>query len=331
MRSALVPPITPKSLGQDLCKAVAPWGQLNRWVSLGRFGSLGLVCLGSTAIAWQLNALGGFVFWTGVAAIAYGFWLVCIHDAVHQTLTGWRRVDLWLARSLAWPIAWPAGVYSELHGLHHRWNGRDLRDPERIQWSRAEYQAASPLRRWYVRHQWAWDILVAGALGLIWDIFRQGWTRRGNRPQVLPQMRLDVLGILLTHSSLLLWVSQTGAWAHYGLFWLIVTWIVGIMMQTRAHLEHYGRWQPQASPLLTQLYSARNVNGRCWVNWLMGGLPYHAVHHAFPHIPFEQLPQAYVAIQTVLQQHQQIPLTLEAGYWQTTIQEIQHYSLIETQ
>jgi hypothetical protein len=46
----------------------------------------------------------------------------------------------------------------------------------------------------------------------------------------------------------------------------------------------------------------------------MGGLSYHAVHHAFPGIPFNRLPEAFKRIQGVLQQ-QGLPLMqLEEGY-----------------
>ncbi|NEO83354.1 MAG: fatty acid desaturase [Spirulina sp. SIO3F2] len=324
-------PVLAPSLLPELRQAAAPFVQLNRWISLSRFLVLGWVCLGSTAIAWHCAAIGTFLVWTAVGAIAYGFWLVCTHDAVHQTLTGWRSVDLWLARLISWPIWWPVGVYSELHWLHHRWNGTDLHDPERTQWTTAEYAAATSIGRWYVRHQWVWNILVAGSFGLIWNAFRTGWRCRSDRPQVLSQMTLDVWGMLVLHSGLFYLVYLHGAWLRYALFWLIVEWVVGVMMQTRAHLEHYGCWRSQDSGLLTQLYATRNVNGTAWVNWLMGGLPYHAIHHAFPNIPFDQLPQAYQAIQAVLKQHHQPPLEMTSGYWPTTVVLSRTYTLIDSE
>ncbi|WP_366146297.1 fatty acid desaturase [Crocosphaera sp.] len=65
------------------------------------------------------------------------------------------------------------------------------------------------------------------------------------------------------------------------------------------------------------LFAVKNIGN--WVNWLMGGLPYHSIHHAFPAIPFDKLPEAYQAVQIVLKKHNQIPLEMETGYWQSSI------------
>jgi fatty acid desaturase len=60
----------------------------------------------------------------------------------------------------------------------------------------------------------------------------------------------------------------------------------------------------------------------------MGGLNYHAVHHAFPGIPFNQLSQAFPRIQDVLQQ-QSLPLMqLDEGYLKSTYGLSHHPSLI---
>lgn len=51
----------------------------------------------------------------------------------------------------------------------------------------------------------------------------------------------------------------------------------------------------------------------------MGGLNYHAVHHAFPDIPFNKLPAAFNRIQAVLKRHD-LPLMLQGkGYVHETI------------
>jgi fatty acid desaturase len=64
------------------------------------------------------------------------------------------------------------------------------------------------------------------------------------------------------------------------------------------------------------------------VGWLMGGLNYHAVHHAFPDIPFNRLPVAFDRLQAVLQRHD-LPLMLQGkGYMQETIELDRHPSTI---
>jgi fatty acid desaturase len=42
------------------------------------------------------------------------------------------------------------------------------------------------------------------------------------------------------------------------------------------------------------------VGAAPWLNLLMGGLPHHAAHHAFPTIPFHKLPLATQRIEAVL-------------------------------
>lgn len=60
----------------------------------------------------------------------------------------------------------------------------------------------------------------------------------------------------------------------------------------------------------------------------MGGLLYHAAHHAFPGIPFNQLPEAFQRIRGVLQQ-QGLPLMqLDEGYLKSTYWLSCHPSLI---
>ncbi len=49
----------------------------------------------------------------------------------------------------------------------------------------------------------------------------------------------------------------------------------------------------------------------------MGGLPYHSVHHAFPNIPFNQLPEAFDKIQLVLKKHHYPEIKKDNGYLRT--------------
>lgn len=70
---------------------------------------------------------------------------------------------------------------------------------------------------------------------------------------------------------------------------------------------------------LTQLYASRNLRTSELVGWSMGGLNYHAVHHAFPAIPFNQLPIAWDRIQMILEQHDRPPLVAGSGYSRETI------------
>lgn len=309
-------------------KVTADLHQVNPWAGLLRFSVLGLMFLSLVALAWSTS--NELLFWsaTTLAGLFYAFWLICTHDAVHQTLTGWTWFDTVMPRLMSWPMLWPYGLYAELHRLHHGWNGIDLRDPERVQWTEQEYQQASPLLRWYVRHQWGCDIFLLGGSGLIIKTFVNALRFQKLVPRLRFQLLLDVTGMLLVHGVLLTLAIAQGEVLRYLLFWLILERVIGVVVQTRDHLEHYALWGKKASHQLTQFYACRNLKTSSLVGWLMGGLNYHAVHHAFPGIPFNQLPEAFQRIQGVLQQ-QGLPLMqLDEGYIKSTYWLSCHPSLI---
>ena len=246
-----------------------------------------------------------------------------------------------MPRLIAWPLMLPAGTYSQLHQLHHRWNGTDLRDPERVQWTESDYQTASCWQRWYVRHQWVIDIFIFGSLGIIFNTLVNGFKLQKSSPQLLRQMIVDGVGIAIVQGAILsiLYFQAVSLW-QYLLFLVIIERGVGIILQTRDHLEHYGLWrgnllhgegQQSVNYQLTQLYACRNIKTYSWVNWLMGGLPYHSIHHAFPYIPNEQLPDAFERIQAVLQKNQLPPMVFESGYMASSFRVGTHPGLIKTE
>ena len=184
----------PVDLGTDLRESIADLQEVNPAVGLLRCLGLGIAVLGSIGLAWSAGGEVGFWSWTAIAGLCYAFWIICTHDAVHHTLLGWGWLDELLARAIAWPMLLPIGSYSELHKLHHGWNGINLRDPERVQWTVGEYERAHPLVRWYVRHQWGCDIWVLGGLGLIVKSFANGVRYQSLLPRLRWQLMVDAGG-----------------------------------------------------------------------------------------------------------------------------------------
>ncbi|GAB1540855.1 hypothetical protein NUACC21_35240 [Scytonema sp. NUACC21] len=305
-------------VSQQLKQVTTDLHHVNPWAGLLRFSILGFVFLSLVALAWSVPSLPLFVSLTTLAGVFYAFWLVSTHDMTHKTLTGWTWFDSLMPRLISWPMLWPHSLYAEMHRLHHAWNGIDFRDPERVQWTWQEYQQVHPLLQWYVRYQWVSDIFVLGGIGLIIKTFIQALRFRKLVSGIWQQMLLDLTGMLVVHAVLLIAVISQGELLRYLLFWLILERVIGIIVQTRDHLEHYALWGRFTNHQLTQLYSCRNLKTSFPVGWLMGGLNYHAVHHAFPDIPFNQLPAAFLRIQEVLQQHGLPLMELEAGYINST-------------
>jgi fatty acid desaturase len=319
---------TSDTLTQELQTTITDLRLVEPRIGLFRFVTIGVVVFSLMALAWSVSNLFDFVVITAIAGIFYAFWIICSHDSVHQTLTGWVWFETIMPRLITWPMLWPHGTYVLLHRLHHGWNGIDLRDPERVQWTTEEYQRANPLLRWYVRYQGLLDIFILGGIGLIIKTFMHGWKLRNVLPQLQTQIWLDLTGILTIQGSLLLFFNQQGEIDRYILFWLILERTIGAIGQARDRLEHYGRWGQTGGYQLTQLYACRNLDTYPWIGWLMGGLNYHAVHHAFPDIPFNKLPEAFDRIQAVLRRHD-LPLMLQGkGYVHETIKLGQHPSTI---
>jgi fatty acid desaturase len=242
-----------------------------------------------------------------LAGVAYALLLIATHEMVHGTFLGWRSLEQGLACLLSWPMAWPYATYARLHRLHHRWNGADPRDPERTQ--------PQP-------HPFASRCLLQGGVGLILETAAHGWRLRTVDPQLDGARRLDGAGVIVLHSLLLALAVQQGVLGRYLLFWLVLERVIGAIVQYRGLVEHHGLWQraesrPSEAPLpqrLRQLATSRDVRSGPWLNALMGGLPHHSTHHAFPALASARLPEATERIHGVLRrQGWPLPSRLE-GY-----------------
>lgn len=298
----------------ELQSSVTDLYKVNSALGLFRFCSLGIVCLSLIGLAWSSQNPWLFTGYTAIAGLVYAFWFVCVHDATHHTLTGWKWFDESMPLLISYPMMWTQGAYTHLHRLHHGWNGTNLQDPERVQWTLEEYQKASPWVQWYVRHQWGIDVFGWGGFGMIGKTIFKAWKLGAQMPAIRRSLLLDGLGILLVQAGLVAWSLSAHHLLRYVIFWLILERVIGAVIQTRDHIEHYGMWTKAPGHQLTQLYSCRNLAVHPIVSWLMGGLDYHAVHHAFPTIPFNQLPEAFRRIQLVLEQNQLPEMTVGSGY-----------------
>ncbi len=331
-------PISPPSrqrlreLDQLLVKAVAdlhgPATMVERLASAGRLLGLLLLLVAAMAAYWLLPAGFAGCLVLLLAGVAYALLLIATHEMVHGTLFGWRSLEYGLGCLLSWPMAWPFATYARLHLLHHRWNGVDKRDPERTQHLPADPLPASPLERWLQRHPFALRCLLLGGVGLIVDTARQGWRLRAVDPRLNRARRLDGAGVILLHSCLLALVISQGVLLRYALFWLVLERVIGAVVQYRGLVEHHGLWRQAegcaaADPLpqrLRQLATSRDVASGPWLNALMGGLPHHSTHHAFPALSTARLPAATLRLHAVLRS-QRWPLPPRLKTYATALRE----------
>jgi fatty acid desaturase len=269
------------------------------------------VLLSGAWLYWRLPLGGPAVAALLLAALAYALLLIATHEMLHGTCFGLGRWEQPLACLLSWPMAWPYLTYGRLHRLHHRWNGSDHRDPERTTALPAELRRAGALRRLWWRQQLPLRLALLGGVGLIADTVIKGWRLRAVDSSLAAARWRDGAGVTVMHAAMLLIVLSQGALGRYLLFWLLLERGIGLIVQFRGLVEHHGLWeaglqqpepnQARGSHLLTQLYSTRNVRAAAWLNALMGGLPHHSAHHAFPRIPSARLPLASRRIAAVPQ------------------------------
>jgi fatty acid desaturase len=298
-----------------LVKAVAdlhgPPTRVERLASAGRLLALMLLLVAATAAYWLLPMGFAGCLALLLAGVAYSLLLIATHEMVHGTFLGLRSLEYGLACLLSWPMAWPFATYARLHLLHHRWNGVDGRDPERTQHLPDAPLPASPLAGWLQRHPFALRCLLLGGVGLIVDTARQGWRLRAVDQRLDQARRLDGAGVILLHSCLLALTVHQGVLLRYALFWLVLERVIGAVVQYRGLVEHHGLWRQPAGhsgadrlpQRLLQLATSRDVASGPWLNALMGGLPHHSTHHAFPALSTARLPEATVRLHAVLRSH----------------------------
>jgi fatty acid desaturase len=315
--------VSDTALLRELCAAVGDLGGdltlAERLRSGWRLVILAALLLGGSWLYWNLPLGGAAILAVLVAGVAYSLLLIATHEMVHGTLFGLQQLEQGLGCLLSWPMAWPYLTYGRLHRLHHRWNGRDRRDPERTTPLPDEWPAVNGGRRLLQRHPLPLRLLVLGGVGLILDTALKGLQLRDVDVGLAAARRWDGVGVVLLHSAMLVWALSQGMLGRYLLFWLLLERVIGAIVQFRGLVEHHGLWQPQASHLLTQLYASRSIQARPWLNALMGGLPNHSAHHAFPWIPAARLPEASQRIAAVLQHHGAPALPQVASYGQALL------------
>ena len=267
---------------------------------------------------FQAGPLWLFIAMALVTGIFYSSVMMTTHDAIHHTLTGWFWFDEIVPRFLSYFIFWPHGLYAELHKLHHRLNGKDLRDPESPTPTAAEYRVAGRVRRFMLRHRWWLSMFVYGGFGMIVRHAMLGkalWTADLRIKKVI---QADLLGIAFAAAVTLAVITWAGVTWRYVLYLFIVERVIGVFQQMRSHLEHYGLHGVHGSPLETRLYNCRNVITLPAISRFFNGLNYHSVHHAFPRIPYYFLATAHSRLAAICAARGK-PLPEGQGYLRTLI------------
>lgn len=281
------------------------------------FSSVSIMFLSLTlAYRFQLTD-GGFYLFAAIAGVFFAAAAVTTHDAIHHTLTGIGWFDEISARVATWGVLWPHGTYSELHKLHHKMNGVDHRDPERVTHTEAEYSNAGPIQKFLIRHQLLFAVFVSGGIGMILGhLFRaRGFVKQSRA--VKKQLLIDAVGIISINGLLYAMAAANGELLKAVLLYIIVERIGGGLLQLRAHVEHYGLGGKRDNYFSTQLHACRNIETNAAMSWLFNGLNFHSIHHAFPKVPFYHLEEAHNRMTETLHREGAQPMPQTQGYLKT--------------
>ena len=289
------------------------------------YGTLLAICF---FIAAQQKSNSLFIASCIPLGLIFGFFIILTHDAIHHTLTGWAWFDNLLPRLLSYPFLWCHGCYAEIHMVHHRTNGWDLTDPERVQPTQDEYDAASSFAKWTMRNQFLWNIFICGGIGMMMGLFFESLKRARHSRAVRRALIQDVTGMFFANSIILTAAVTFGFWQKWLIGYVVVERITGAIQQFRSTLEHYDTWGKQAHFLETQVLSSRNVRTNSLVSFVFNGLNFHSVHHAFPKVPFFSLKQAHQRLEALYTKAGGPQLAQTPGYARGFLNYVHQHKLI---
>lgn len=228
-------------------------------------------------------------------------WVWCtlfapFHESTHGSAfsrAGANRVAAWFT---SFPFLMAPSVYRTFHFEHHRHTQDPELDPELLG---KPSNAQNPITRQ------DWLILVSGIamirakLQLVWFF---SFTPQAQWPQAIPwSTHCRNPGGMAQECRLLL-----GAWLVVGFFvliglpgslWIVLAWWSShVFLMLWISAEHTGL--PNTGSIVSR---TRTVGSNRFVRWWLWNMNFHAEHHAWPGMPWHNLPAANAAIASRLE------------------------------
>jgi fatty acid desaturase len=308
---------------KELAQAVAPFEKIVPWPGLFKIFVHSAILLSLLWLSWT-NHSDPAIFWTGTIlfSIFYPPALITSHDALHGTFTGIKLIDEIYPRLISYPLFWFHGVYTQVHKLHHKMNGSDLRDPERVQWTQAEYDQLSGFSKFNARHQWIMSLFVYAGLGLIIKTIIRGFGFWSKSKAMRIAFITDIIFIGLINAALFTFLISKGLLLKYFMFWFVTQYVAGMMLVYRAFVEHYGFWGKGDHFYDTQVRNCRNIETNAFGEWYFNGLCHHTIHHAFLKVPFYNLKKAHDAMDELYVKAGRGNIPYEKGYLRSALNHV---------
>lgn len=245
---------------------------------LGLFVGL-TAALMTTAMPWPVRA---------PALLALAFLLFSLyapyHECTHQTAFRTKWLNTLWGQLLGVPYGYSLGMHKAFHFTHHRKTNREG-DPEKgfslpPMPGRLGFQAvfAGALGSLVPLH----SLVLAVVPPRLWDRVEAGWTAPAARPRLAWECR----------AMALCWIAGVSALAVFHpvflaefLAVLVLARIIHGVVTVTEHEE-----MPAEGD---QLARTRSVRTNAVFRWFWWNMNFHAIHHAWPAIPWHALPEAH--------------------------------------
>ncbi|TCL09229.1 fatty acid desaturase [Shimia isoporae] len=243
-------------------------------------------------LSCYLLVLIAFALWVGLKlplwpvallplGILWSFLFTLSHECTHDTPFASRWINRVVGSACALPLLLPFNWFRAFHMAHHKFTNDPAKDPELNHGPRPETLWAymkylSGLSYWAGMAKTIWK----NAFG---DIDAPYLPRRQHK-----RMRLEARILLLAYAGLLcslIW-SPVLVWV-----WVVPSLIGQPFLRAYLLAEH-----GLCPPVANMLENSRTTFSNRLVRFLAWNMPFHAEHHAFPNVPFHQLPALHAEL-----------------------------------
>lgn len=262
---ALIAAIPPET--KDCLQRRSDWAGLKHLALY--FGTLTVT---SAGIAAQIPLWPLLILPQGILLV---FLFTLSHECTHKTPFRTEWLNDAVGHLVSVPIALPFTWFRYFHLAHHKWTNHPQKDPELDGKPRPDNWRSLIL---YLSGWPYWSgmaqTLLRNAAGKIDAPYLPARQHRAIRTEARVLLALYALAELsLFYTSALLWL------------WLLPVLIGQPFLRLYLLAEH-----GLCPPVANMLENSRTTFTNRIVRFVAWNMPYHAEHHAFPNVPFHQLP-----------------------------------------
>lgn len=288
---------------QNFLKSLSPADRTRLTTLTNRSGARHLALHAAAILLLAIGVAYGVPGWPLLLWPLGVFWVFLfhlLHEVTHETVFAHKPMNIWVARIVGVALFIPPLWFRYFHFAHHKHTHDPGLDPE---------LATPKPRHWrgYLWHLTGFPMWIS----LFQTLWRNG-SYRCHDPFVPPRKRARVgaeAAQMISVYIVLLWVSIATGSAL--LFW---TWILPLLLGQPVLRLYLMAEHTDCDHVPDMFANTRTTYTTRFVRWLAWNMPYHAEHHAFPTVPFHQLPALHAMAKDELKETSPGYGAFHAGY-----------------